>query len=218
MATPPSPFGEDLRRDPSDFSLVLGGPLYQLLRRAHMSGDALELMRRRTILISLLAWLPLLVLSALEGKALGGSVAVPFLKDVDVQVRFLVVLPLLVVAELVVHQRMRFVMRQFLERELIPASATRRFEAAISSAFRLRNSVLAELLLIAFVYLLGISLVWRHYMALSTATWYAAPTPAGMSLSLSGWWYGYLSLPLSQFLLIRWYFRIFIWTRLLWQV
>jgi len=218
MATPPSPFGEDLRRDPSDFSLVLGGPLYQLLRRAHISGDALELMRRRTILISLLAWLPLLVLSALEGKALGGSVAVPFLKDVDVQVRFLVVLPLLVVAELVVHQRMRFVMRQFLERELIPASATRRFEAAISSAFRLRNSVLAELLLIAFVYLLGISLVWRHYMALSTATWYAAPTPAGMSLSLSGWWYGYLSLPLSQFLLIRWYFRIFIWTRLLWQV
>ena len=218
MAPPPSPFGEDLRRDPLDFSLVLGGPLYQLLRRAHMSGDALELMRRRTILISLLAWLPLLVLSALEGKALGGSVAVPFLKDVDVQVRFLVVLPLLVVAELVVHQRMRFVMRQFLERELIPASATRRFEAAISSAFRLRNSVLAELLLIAFVYLLGISLVWRHYMALSTATWYAAPTPAGMSLSLSGWWYGYLSLPLSQFLLIRWYFRIFIWTRLLWQV
>jgi hypothetical protein len=218
MAPPPSPFGEDLRRDPLDFSLVLGGPLYQLLRRAHISGDALELMRRRTILISLLAWLPLLVLSALEGKALGGSVAVPFLKDVDVQVRFLVVLPLLVVAELVVHQRMRFVMRQFLERELIPASATRRFEAAISSAFRLRNSVLAELLLIAFVYLLGISLVWRHYMALSTATWYAAPTPAGMSLSLSGWWYGYLSLPLSQFLLIRWYFRIFIWTRLLWQV
>jgi hypothetical protein len=31
-------------------------------------------------------------------------------------------------------------------------------------------------------------------------------------------WYGYVSLPLFQFLLMRWYFRIFIWTRFLWQV
>jgi hypothetical protein len=31
-------------------------------------------------------------------------------------------------------------------------------------------------------------------------------------------WYGYVSLPLFQFLLCRWYYRIFIWARLLWQV
>jgi hypothetical protein len=31
-------------------------------------------------------------------------------------------------------------------------------------------------------------------------------------------WYGYLSLPIFQFLLCRWYFRIFIWARFLWQV
>jgi hypothetical protein len=29
---------------------------------------------------------------------------------------------------------------------------------------------------------------------------------------------GYVSLPIFQFLLCRWYFRIFIWTRLMWQV
>jgi hypothetical protein len=31
-------------------------------------------------------------------------------------------------------------------------------------------------------------------------------------------WYGYVSQPLFQFMLMRWYFRIFIWTRFLWQV
>jgi hypothetical protein len=31
-------------------------------------------------------------------------------------------------------------------------------------------------------------------------------------------WYGYVSLPIFQFLLLRWYYRIFIWARLLWQV
>jgi hypothetical protein len=205
-------------REPQDFSLVLGGPLFQLLRRSHLSGNALELLRQRIIVISLLAWLPLLVLSALEGHALGGNVAVPFLLDIDVHIRFLVALPLLIVAELVVHQRMRFVVRQFLERNLIPESGLTRFEAAIASAFRLRNSVLAEVLLIAFVYVVGVLIIWRQYMALATATWYAAPTVEGSKLWFAGMWYGYLSLPLFQFLLVRWYFRLFIWTRFLWQV
>jgi hypothetical protein len=201
-----------------DFSLVLGGPLFQLLRRSHLSGDALELMRQRILVISVLAWLPLLALSALEGQALGGRAAVPFLLDVDVHVRFLIALPLLIVAELVVHQRMRFVVAQFLERNLIPKSALPRFDAAIASAFRLRNSVLAEVLLIAIVYIVGVLLLWRQYVALATATWYAMPTAEGLKLSVTGLWYAYVSLPLFQFLLVRWYYRLFIWMRFLWQV
>jgi hypothetical protein len=214
----PSIFKNDVLREPQDFSLVLGGPLFQLLRRSHLSGNALELVRQRIIILSLLAWLPLLVLSALEGHALGGNVAVPFLLDIDVHIRFLVALPLLIVAELVVHQRMRFVVKQFLERNLIPKTALPRFEAAIASAFRLRNSVLAEVLLIAFVYVVGVLIIWRHYMALTASTWYAAPAVEGSKLSFAGMWYGYVSLPLFQFLLMRWYFRLFIWTRFLWQV
>jgi AcrR family transcriptional regulator len=201
-----------------DFSLLLGGPLFQLLRRAHLTGDALELFRRRVLVISLLAWLPLLVLSALEGQALGGSAAVPFLLDVEVHIKFLIILPLLIVAELVVHQRMRFVVKQFLERNLVAENDLPRFNAAIASAFRLRNSVLAEVLLIAFVYVVGVLIIWRQFTALSTTTWYAVASAEGSKVSLSGIWYGYVSLPLFQFLLMRWYFRIFIWTRFLWQV
>ncbi len=39
----------------------------------------------------------------------GDSVKVPFLFDADVHARFLLALPLLIVAELVVYQRMRLV-------------------------------------------------------------------------------------------------------------
>ena len=205
-------------QEPADFSVVLGGPLYQLLRRAHLSGDALEQLRRRIIVASLLTWLPLLVLSTLEGRLLGGTATVPFLLDVDVHVRFLVALPLLIGAELVVHQRMRSVLQQFLERDLIPENQRARFGAVAASAFRLRNSVLAELLLVVFVYGVGVLVIWRHYAALETTTWYATPAGAGSTLSLAGMWYGYVSLPAFQFLLMRWYFRLFIWTRTLWQV
>jgi hypothetical protein len=182
-----------------------------------MSGDALQHVVLRIVVISLLAWLPLLALSAVEGYALGG-IAVPFLLDVEVHVRFLVVVPILIVAELLVHQRMRFIVSEFLDRGLVAARHLARFEAIVGSAVRLRNSLSAELLLIALVYIVGVSLVWRHYTALPAATWYAVPSTEGMKLTFSGTWYGHVSLPLFQFLLVRWYFRLFIWARFLWQV
>jgi hypothetical protein len=201
-----------------DFSLVLGGPLYQLLRRTHLSDDVLELQRRRVVVLALLAWLPLLLLTTLGGHLLGG-VQVPFLYDVEVHVKFLVALPLLVVAELTVHQRMRLVTATFHARNLIPPAGRERLEDAVASAYRLRNSIPAELALLAFVYVVGITVVWRQYMALDVATWYASPAADGSTtLTLAGTWYGYVSLPIFQFLLCRWYFRMVIWARLLWRV
>src|SRR5512139_391271 len=218
MNAPASTPSERLLREAPDFSLVLGGPLFQLLRRAHLSDDAMSMLRRRIVVIALFAWLPLLLLSAFEGRMLGGSTVVPFLLDFEVHIRYLVALPLLIGAELIVHRRMRPLVQLFLERRLIPESATARFEAAVASAFRLRNSVLAEILLIALVYGVGILIVWRHYVALDAATWYATPSAEGAKLSFAGAWYGYVSLPIFQFLLLRWYFRLFVWTRFLWQV
>ena len=203
---------------PQDFSLVLGGPLFQFLRRARLSDDGLTLLRQRILVLSLFIWLPLLVLSALEGQALGGGATIPFLLDVDVHVRFLVAMPLLIAAELVVHRRMRAVAQVFLDRHLIPDVDVPRFEATVASAIRLRNSVLAEVLLIAFVYGVGILIVWRHYTALDAATLVRHAVGGRLTPSLAGIWYGYVSLPIFQFLLIRWYFRLVIWIRFLWQV
>lgn len=121
--------------DPRDFSVVLGGPLYQFLRRAHMTGDALEMAWRRVLVMAALTWLPLLVLSAIGGHALAG-LSVPFLMDIQAHTRFLVALPLLVAAELLVHVRLKSVTQEFLVRGLVPDDALGRFEACVRSAFR----------------------------------------------------------------------------------
>ncbi len=209
---------EGLFQEPYDFSLVLGGPLYQLYRRAHLAGSALELLRRRVLVICLVAWLPPLALSLLQGRAWGGAVQVPFLWDVHTQAQLLVALPLFIVAELVAHHQMRPAVRQFIERGLVPEAARPRFDAALASALRLRNSVLAELLLVAFVYLVGVLVIFRTHTALKLATWYALPADGAFHPTLAGWWLMAVSLPLFQFLLLRWYFRLFIWARFLWQV
>jgi hypothetical protein len=210
-----SPESLGLLQEPYDFSLVLGGPLFQLLRRVYLSGDAPELLGRRIIVISLLAWLPLLVLSVWSGQALGGGATVPFLLDVEVHIRFLVALPLLILAELVVHVRMRPLVQQFLECHLVPECDRARFEAAVVSALRWRNSVVAEVCLIGLVYGVGVLVIWRYYVALETATWDAVPAGERVQRSLAGLWYGHISVPIFQFTHIphlgpnSWYFLMF---------
>jgi len=206
-----------LLEEPADFSLVLGGPLFQLLRRAHLTGDALTLVHRRIMVGVMLTWVPLLLLSALAGRA-WSNVPVPFLLNVEVHVRFLLALPLLIVAELIVHDRMRRLLGHFVSRDLIAAADRPRVDAAVASALRLRNSLAPEITLVVLIYVVGIAV--REYLAVDVNSW--ATTGAGGfapgNLSAAGWWQALVSVPIFQFLLLRWYFRIFIWARLLWQM
>jgi hypothetical protein len=200
-----------------DFSLVLGGPLFQLFRRAHLSGDGLELLRRRVLVLLGVAWVPLLLLSALTGRALGGPIGIPFLQDIEVQVRFLIALPILIVSELVVHLRIRPAVAQFVKRRIVVPEDMPRFHEAIDSTLRVRNSVIAEVVLLVLVYTLGLW-VWKSQIALGTPTWYAMPDAARLHLTPAGFWYVFVSVPMFQFILLRWYFRFFLWFWFLWRV
>jgi hypothetical protein len=204
-----------LSQEPPDFSLVLGGPTFQLLRRAHIAGDHLELLHRRILVITGLAWLPLclLVLFASPDPRAG---RLSFLRDVDVHVRLLVALPVLIASELIVHTRLRVIVSQFIERRIVLPQDLPRYQSLLQSALKLRNSVPIEIALALFVYTFGI-LVSRRWTALDAGGWYT--TPAGKwQLTPAGFWYVFVSLPLVQFILLRWYLRLIIWFRLLWQI
>jgi hypothetical protein len=195
------------------FSLVLGGPLYQTLWRAHLSDDVLGLVHRRIVAAILLLWAPLIVLTASQGSLIGPG-AHSFLRDVGFQLRFLVVVPLLIFAELIVHWRMRPIVEEFRIRGLVRPGQASRFEDAVGEAMRWRNSPWAEGALLAIVYGVGLLFTQRRYLALGASGWYA--DSAG--LSPAGLWLVFVSLPLLQFLLLRWYFRLFLWARFLWRV
>jgi hypothetical protein len=206
-----------LLQESPDFSLVLGGPLYQLFRRTRVSGNALELLHRRLLAFWLVTWLPLLFLSMLGGHALGDAIKIPFLRDLEAQVRFLVTLPVLIVAELIVHLRIRPVAQQFVARRIITPENLSKFHAAINSAARLRNSIPVEATLLILVWTGG-HWLWRSQIALGTDSWYATLAGTHWRLTAAGYWYAFVSIPIFQFILFRWYLRLLIWFRLLWQV
>ena len=207
MPTPPE--------ERPDFSLVMGGPLYQMLRRAHLSGSAMELLWRRIVAIVLFAWLPLLVLSAFEGH-LFGTRPLGFLRDIESHVRLLVALPALIFVELIVHQRIWPVAKGFVARGIVTPEEMPKFYAAVDEVKRTRDSVWLELSLLVLVFTLG-HWIWQHELALEAATWYAVPGGTGIRLTLAGYWYAFVSIPIFQFILLRWYLRLGIWFRFLWR-
>jgi len=198
-----------------DFSLVLGGPLYQLFRKAHLSGDAMEHLFRRVLVIMVIVWLPLELLTN-KGLSLGHKAGLSFFSDVEVQARFLIALPVLIFAELIVHSRLTPVVGHFIRRRIVLPEDLPRFDKAIESAVRLRNSIAAEVGLLILVYIFGLWL-WNDRIGIQTATWYAKPG-GRWNLTLAGYWYVFVSIPIVQFVLLRWYWRLFIWFRFLWQV
>jgi hypothetical protein len=199
-----------------DFSLVLGGPLYQFLVRVGLVRPPFDRVAARIIVITLFAWVPLLLLTALGGRLTSG-VKVPFLYDVEAHCRLLLTLPLLIGAEVTIHRRMRMMILQFVERQIITPSALPKFEGVIGSALRLRNSPVIELGLLALVFVAA-SFWLKGVLAIQSDTWYAAVTAGEKVLAPAGYWYQFVSLPIFQFIILRWYFRLFIWGRLLWQV
>jgi hypothetical protein len=200
---------------PPDFSIVLGGPLFQLLRRSHLEGDHLELLQRRLIFFVGTTWLPLFLLASVLPLA-GSAGRLAFLRDIEVHARFLVAHPAFIVAELLVHLRMLPVARRFVERRIILLNDLPRFYRAVESAFSLRNSNPLELGLFAAVYTFGLWF-WHGRFGIEAATWYAMPG-GRWHLTPAGFWYVFVSIPILQFMLLRWYVRFFIWYRFLWQV
>jgi hypothetical protein len=210
---------EKVLTDLGNFSLVSGGPLYQLWRRTRLTGDAMQGAHRRVFAAVVLTWVPLLLLSIVEGRAWGDHVVVSFLMDAETHVRLLVAVPLLILAEVKAHRELPSIMRCFVDRGLISAAERPRLDAAVAAAVRLRNSVAAELLIIVLVYGVGMLIIRRTQFLLDTETWYAtAATGGGLRLTAAGWWGALVAMPLVQFLCVRWFFRLFVWGRFLWQV
>lgn len=216
-ATRDAPAASDVHGSTSstnDFSLVLGGPLYQLFLRTRLARPALELLGRRIVALVAITLLPPALLAAITGRFVSGPV--PFLFDLT-NLQFVTTLPLLIGAEVVIHRRLRPLVAEFVDRGLVAVEDWARFDLIVARALHLRNSLVAEaaLALLAFV---GGHWLWRNYASPHVATWYMIPVSGSMRLTEAGYWLAFVSLPISRFILLRWYFRLFVWYLFLWRV
>ena len=200
-----------------DFSLSAGGLAYEFFRRMHLSGDEPRFIRRRVLTVVAVLWLPPFILTIIEGTAYSDAIRISFFNSILGHVRFLIVLPILIGVEPYIHRQLNIAIRLFSERNLIPAEEMADFHRAIDKTHDIRNSYILELGLLVVVYTAGIWF-WGSRQPEGSQTWYANPNTLGLNLTLAGYWLVFVSLPMFQFFLLRWYARFFILFWMLLQI
>lgn len=172
---------------------------------------------RLALTMAFITWVPLTLLSTLSGTAFSGAVAQPFFRDVTPHVRFLFALPLLILADLIVGPNIARVSTQFLASGLVPDSSFDGFNRAVKAAISLRDSRRTELIILAIAYMTAMSNVNRE-LGTGTSSWLAIGGGTASHLTLAGWWYVLLSVPVYQFFIFRWVVRLLIWMVFLFRV
>jgi hypothetical protein len=195
------------------FLLMEGGPLFRLQERAGLIKEAAPRIMLRALLAALLTWVPLLILSTIQGTEYGHKVAVSFLRDYGAYTRFLLALPLLLLAENTLGPRIAEAAAHFVTSGVVAEKDYVAFDDAVKDGLRKRDSVVAEIILLIIAYVLSIKTFVAT--AVHINTWYANWLGSDISLTPAGWWLILFCVPLYQFLLLRWCWRVFLWFRFL---
>src|SRR6516164_8229181 len=135
------------------FTLTEGGPGAALMKQIHLIqpewGRGLG---RTALILTAVTWVPLFVLCLLEGF-LFGRVKMPFFYDITAHTRFLVAVPVLVLADITVGVRLRRVVRHFVAAHLVRDDELGKFEQLIRDSRRFRDSHAGELIVVILTYL-----------------------------------------------------------------
>ena len=200
-----------------EFSLVAGGPVYALAQRLRALGRPLGQVGLGAVL-ALVAWIPLMVLALLEGRGSGQEAAVSFLASISTHVRFLVAIPLAFVGEVWIDPRLRQFVRGLVVSHLVPPADVPALDRAIRLTHRLRDSATAEVVL-ALLAVISVNLGVRPFdLPDDIRSWRATGVGEALHPTLAGWWYALIALPLYQFVVGRWIWRLIVWALFLWRL
>jgi hypothetical protein len=197
----------------SELQFELGGPAYRLMQRIGLIKGEDPSIGRRVVGFLLITWVPLLVFSMIENRAIGPSPQQAFLFDFAGHARFLLAVPLLFVAEVVVGPRLRaaglnIFRAGFVRPEDLPAAE----QAIVRSRMR-REARLPELIMLAVAVFGAWNLTFESLSStIAAETWHSVTRENGSHLSLGGIWYHAIAVPILQFFVLRWLWRLIIWT------
>jgi hypothetical protein len=194
-----------------------GGPFFDLQRRLGVLRDDALLAERRAVIFVSLAWGVPLLLTLVQGRAVGPAASHPYLLDFGAWARFFIATGLFLLAEQQVEYGLNGKLGQLVRAPILAPSSFEASANALVKALKLRSSGVAEIVCLG----LGIAgtLVWlRNLIGAETSTWAVQVADDGPHVTLAGWWSVVCSAPLFYFLLFRGLWRYIVWAMLLWRI
>jgi hypothetical protein len=199
-----------------EFPLFAGGPFYRQLHAILPDRTSHRRTGIRVLVLVLIAWVPMALLAAVQGFALGPTRMESFLMDFAINVRQLITMPVLILAETYCAAQLTQIVQQFLNARLLETSSRARFETNVEETIRLSHSGLAEAVLLGLSYVssAGVLIFVLNY---PDPTWRTPVINGHHVLSLAGGWHFGVAYPFFAFLLSRWLWRLGLWWRFLWR-
>ena len=203
--------------EPLDERVFDDGPTLRLQSclRLRKAGD--QSGSRPAIVIAAIAWIPLALLATAHGDLFGAGEPGPFLRDFGVHARYLVAVPVLVLAECGYLAQLSRLAQHFLRSGLVIEPDRQRFAAAMASIRRWQNAPWAAIALVIAAYSILGAALWDLSLA-RVPVWHGVIRGSGREFSAAAWWHLTVSAPVLLVLLLGWLWRHCLWVRFLWSM
>lgn len=190
-----------------DFSLVSGGLIYRLTTFSKKNRDPIKGLRRRTIILTAVAWIPLFAIILISSYFDKDQIVIHFLKDFEIQLRLLIVIPFLVLIEKVVNTS--FVNYVKTSDDLIINEEQARYNDLVIKINNLSNLYFPEIFTLILIY------VFLFYqLSIGSLGEFQKDylfNADSKNLTIAGYYFFFISFPVFQLLLSRWVWRWIIW-------
>ena len=197
------------------FSLLIGGPCYRLLERMGLLGRDLLPQWRAALILVTLAWLPGAILATLQGVGWNSNLKLGgYFADYSLYARFIIAVACLVIMEGIAERRISMMIAQLRDADLLTDSDRPTFHGLLVQADQRTSSTAGELVFLVVAYVISFSAMAVH-LATFEDSWFGYSLDGVRVLSWAGWWTVLVSLPLFWFLVLRWFWRLIVWSVLL---
>jgi len=199
--------------DVEDLFALGGGRVGRGLERLQLARGARLRVGRVAALLAAVTWLPLLVLAAIQGVAWGSTVQVPLVRDFLPYGQLLLAVPMLVLGEVTVGRYLVRAVKELRTSELLDSKDAPILDTVLARTVQLWRGRNVDLVLLILTCAATVVSLWEAKEWL-TGGWQVA----GGGMTLAGWWYLLVSLPVMRFLALRWLWRLLLWAWVLWRV
>ncbi len=189
------------------FSLVDGGLIYSstsVFRKKAKPGRDLS---NTAIALALITWLPLCVLALIYGTLSDDITTISFFEDFLIHVRFLIVVPFLILIEKMVNKS--FV--EYIQNtdNIIPNAQQQKYNQMVNHLKKLTTSYIPEIIALIIYYTAII--INPEYISAEDSTRNYLTYNTG-ALNIAGWYNFLICVPLFMLLMFRWVWRWIVWT------
>lgn len=205
----------------NSFRLSAGGLIYRFFTSIRLQDpDKTTTLRRHSVLVTL-SWLPLILLTAIEGNLVNSELDLPFIYDLKPYVRYLIVLPILIEADGIIDHLISDILRNISTSGILGDDGKNAYNKAVDQLAKRKDSNIADIviLIISMVIVLSLFANLENLDVSSEFTnWMTVYGDTKATLTYAGWWFILVSSPILQIALYRWFWRFYLWSEFLYRV